>query len=80
MLSNLLTNAVKYTRKGTVTFEAAGERDGADVILHFAVRDTGIGIKQEDIPKLFSAFERIDEEKNRDIEGTGLGMNISCNF
>lgn len=77
VLSNLLTNAVKYTRKGTVTFEVAGERDGADVILHFAVRDTGIGIKQEDIPKLFSAFERIDEEKNRDIEGTGLGMNIS---
>ena len=77
VLSNLLTNAVKYTRKGTVTFEVAGDRDGADVILHFAVRDTGIGIKQEDIPKLFSAFERIDEEKNRDIEGTGLGMNIS---
>lgn len=77
VLSNLLTNAVKYTRKGTVTFEVAGERDGADVILHFSVRDTGIGIKQEDIPKLFSAFERLDEEKNRDIEGTGLGMNIS---
>ncbi len=77
VLSNLLTNAVKYTRKGTVTFEAGGERDGEDVILHFSVRDTGIGIKQEDISRLFSAFERIDEEKNRDIEGTGLGMNIS---
>lgn len=77
VLGNLLTNAVKYTRKGTVTFEVAGDRDGADVILHFSVRDTGIGIKQEDIPKLFSAFERLDEEKNRDIEGTGLGMNIS---
>ncbi|MCM1424762.1 MAG: ATP-binding protein, partial [bacterium] len=77
VLSNLLTNAVKYTRKGTVTFEVAGERDGAEVVLHFTVRDTGIGIKEEDIPKLFSAFERIDEEKNRDIEGTGLGMNIS---
>ncbi len=77
VLVNLLTNAVKYTRKGTVSFEVTGERDGADVILHFAVRDTGIGIRQEDIPKLFSAFERIDEEKNRNIEGTGLGMNIS---
>lgn len=77
VLSNLLTNAVKYTRKGTVTFEVSGERDGGDVILHFAVRDTGIGIKQEDIPKLFSAFERIEEEKNRNVEGTGLGMNIS---
>lgn len=77
VLINLLTNAVKYTRKGTVTFEVTAERDGEDEILHFVVRDTGVGIKQEDIPKLFSAFERIDEEKNRDIEGTGLGMNIS---
>ncbi len=77
VLVNLLTNAVKYTRKGTVSFEVTGERDGADVVLHFAVRDTGIGIRQVDIPKLFSAFERIDEEKNRNIEGTGLGMNIS---
>lgn len=77
VLINLLTNAVKYTRKGTVIFEVMGERNGEDEVLHFAVRDTGIGIKQEDIPKLFSAFERIDEEKNRDIEGTGLGMNIS---
>ncbi|MDE7359199.1 MAG: response regulator [Lachnospiraceae bacterium] len=77
VLVNLMTNAVKYTRKGTVSFEVTGERDGADVILHYMVRDTGIGIRQEDIPKLFSAFERIDEEKNRNIEGTGLGMNIS---
>lgn len=77
VLINLLTNAVKYTRKGTVTFEVTGERSGADVVLHFTVRDTGIGIRQEDIPKLFSAFERLDEEKNRDVEGTGLGMNIS---
>ena len=77
ILVNLLTNGIKYTRKGTVTFEVTGEKDGADVILHFVVRDTGVGIRQEDIPKLFSAFERIDEEKNRDIEGTGLGMNIS---
>ena len=77
VLVNLLTNAVKYTGKGTVSFEVTGEREGADVILRYTVRDTGIGIRQEDIPKLFSAFERIDEEKNRNIEGTGLGMNIS---
>lgn len=77
VLVNLLTNAVKYTGKGTVTFEVTGEREGPDVILRYTVRDTGIGIRQEDIPKLFSAFERIDEEKNRNIEGTGLGMNIS---
>ncbi len=77
VLINLLTNAVKYTRKGTVTFEVTGERSGADVVIHFMVKDTGIGIRQEEIPKLFSAFERLDEEKNRDVEGTGLGMNIS---
>lgn len=77
VLANLLTNAVKYTRKGTVSLEVSGKRDGGDVVLHFLVRDTGIGIRQEDIPKLFSAFERIEEDKNRDIEGTGLGMNIS---
>ena len=53
VLINLLTNAVKYTRKGTVTFEVTGERSGADEVLHFTVRDTGIGIRQEDIPKLF---------------------------
>ncbi len=77
ILINLLNNAVKYTERGSVTLEVSGRRDGEDEIFHFAVSDTGIGIRQEDLPKLFMAFERIDEEKNRNVEGTGLGMNIA---
>lgn len=78
VLSNFLSNAVKYTEKGTVTLELAGRIEEDNVILHFTVKDTGIGIKQENMSKLFLAFERFDEEKNRNIEGTGLGMNISA--
>lgn len=77
VLVNLLSNAVKYTRKGSIALEVTGQVDGEDIVLHYVVRDTGIGIRQEDIPRLFSAFERIDEEINRNIEGTGLGMNIT---
>lgn len=77
VLINLLNNAVKYTEKGSVTLRVSGERDGEDEIFHFSVEDTGIGIKEEDIPKLFEAFERIEETRNRNVEGTGLGMNIA---
>lgn len=77
ILINLLNNAVKYTEKGSVTLRVSGERDGGDEILHFMVEDTGIGIKEEDIPKLFMAFERIEEQRNRNVEGTGLGINIA---
>ena len=77
ILTNLLTNAVKYTKEGSMGLSVSGERDGDDVILHFAVEDTGIGIKPEDIKKLFARFERIEEERNRNIEGTGLGMSIT---
>lgn len=76
VLSNLLTNAVKYTNEGKVTLRATAKRDGDNAVIHFAVEDTGIGIKEEDISKLFTAFERIEEKRNRHIEGTGLGMNI----
>ena len=77
VLSNFLSNAVKYTEKGTVTLALSGRTEGQYVVLHFTVKDTGSGIKQENMSKLFLAFERFDEEKNRNIEGTGLGMNIS---
>ncbi len=77
--TNILTNAVKYTEKGSVTIDVGYEKtDRENVIgLRFTIADTGIGIKPEDMDKLFTAFERIEEERNRTIEGTGLGMNIT---
>ncbi len=77
IIMNLLTNAVKYTKEGTVTLAVEHERDGEDMFLRVSVQDTGIGIKQEDIDKLFIAFERIEEDRNRSIEGTGLGITIT---
>lgn len=81
ILLNLLTNAVKYTEKGSVTLLVGGkeEEDGV-VTLNFEVKDTGIGIKQENISKLFTAFERVDEIKNRKIEGIGLGLALTKQF
>lgn len=76
ILVNLLNNSVKYTKKGKVTLNVTGQLETDFVLMHFEVRDTGIGIKEEDLPKLFAAFERIEESKNRNVEGTGLGMNI----
>ncbi len=74
---NILTNAVKYTRKGSVTLSVSYTKTSDNYInLTFHIKDTGIGIKEEDIPKLFTAFQRIEEKRNRSIEGTGLGMNI----
>ncbi|MBQ9633443.1 MAG: response regulator [Schwartzia sp.] len=83
IITNILTNAVKYTEKGTVTFSVGFERieeDPDHVLLHVAVKDTGIGIKPEDMGKLFSKFERIEEQRNRNVEGTGLGMTITKNL
>ncbi|MBO4501520.1 MAG: response regulator [Clostridia bacterium] len=77
VIMNLLSNAVKYTEKGTVTFtmrEAARYADDIDIFV--SVKDTGIGIRKEDLGKLFESFERIEEKRNRSIEGTGLGMAI----
>ena len=77
VISNLLTNAVKYTDEGEIvlTISEAG-RDGSSVRLFVSVRDTGIGIKEEDKERLFESFERLDKKRNRSIEGTGLGMSI----
>lgn len=78
--TNILTNSVKYTNKGSITFSVTYEWDTEDpdcIILKVSVKDTGIGIKQEDMEKLFSKFERIEEKRNRSIEGTGLGMSIT---
>ncbi|SEF77641.1 Signal transduction histidine kinase [Butyrivibrio sp. Su6] len=78
---NLLTNAVKYTEEGGFTLTAKVlSVEGDKCNLLFSVKDTGIGVKEEDIPKLFSAFERLDEERNTSIQGTGLGLDISRQF
>lgn len=78
VVTNILTNAVKYTEEGSVTLTVSFEKKDEDHIdLFVSVKDTGIGIKKEDIGKLTREFERIEEERNRNIEGTGLGMNIT---
>lgn len=77
ILINILTNAIKYTKEGLVKLYVESDPMGDnEVIMTFAVTDTGIGIKKEAIPHLFDAFRRMDEEKNRNIEGTGLGLAI----
>lgn len=77
VIVNLLTNAVKYTQEGSVTL-TVDERDRTDdrILLYVEVKDTGIGIKESDMEKLFESFERLDVVKNRNIEGTGLGISI----
>ena len=78
VITNILTNAVKYTHKGSVTLSiTCGAESDADTLkLRVKIADTGIGIRAEDIDKLFLSFQRLDEEKNRNIEGTGLGISI----
>ena len=76
-VTNILSNAVKYTEEGSVTLNVSYKKiDDESISLRFQVIDTGIGIKEEDIEKLYSPFERIEEIRNRSIEGTGLGMSI----
>ncbi|MCI8538862.1 MAG: DegV family EDD domain-containing protein [Oscillibacter sp.] len=77
VLINLLNNAVKYTSEGSVSLSVRCERTSLNrVHVWYTVEDTGQGVKKEDIPYLFNAFKRVDERKNRYIEGTGLGLNI----
>ncbi|WP_022763789.1 ATP-binding protein [Butyrivibrio sp. XPD2006] len=79
--ANLLTNAVKYTKEGEVKFSAKLlEQTEDSFTMEVAVTDTGIGIKEEEMDKLFSAFDRLDLEKTRNIEGSGLGLAISRSF
>jgi signal transduction histidine kinase/CheY-like chemotaxis protein/HPt (histidine-containing phosphotransfer) domain-containing protein len=83
VITNILSNAVKYTKEGSVTFSVGYDKipeKPDSIILKVSVADTGIGIKQEDMDRLFKAFERIEEKRNRNIEGTGLGMSIAQSF
>lgn len=78
IITNLLTNAVKYTDKGSVTFNI--KKTGASektVKLKVSVKDTGIGIRPEDMETLFDEYQRFDEKRNRTVEGTGLGLSIT---
>lgn len=82
VLTNLMTNAIKYTNVGgTATLAVcAASVDETHVQLHMGVRDTGKGIKEEDLSKLFDSFQRVDEKANAGIEGTGLGLSISRSY
>lgn len=75
---NLLTNAVKYTQKGSVCLrlDKTDNKDGS-INLWVSVTDTGMGIKEEELHKLFESFIRLDLTRNRNVEGTGLGLNIT---
>ncbi len=78
VMINLLNNAVKYTKEGSVTLSVNGRRSSADkILLEIQVSDTGIGIKEEEMSKLFRNFERLDLGENRNVEGTGLGLAIT---
>ncbi len=80
VLTNLLTNAVKYTNNGQVVLKITGDIKEDMAVLHCTVKDTGIGIKSEDVGKLYEEFKRIDLSRNRNIEGSGLGMSIVQQF
>ncbi|MCR4907576.1 MAG: PAS domain-containing protein [Lachnospiraceae bacterium] len=78
IISNLLTNAAKYTEKGRVVFEMKLEEKLSDSVrIAVSVTDTGIGIRKEDMERLFEPFDRLDPKKTRSIEGSGLGLAIT---
>lgn len=77
IIVNLLTNAVKYTEHGSISFSVEyEEHEKQEIALKVSVKDTGIGIKEEDMKNLFEEYARLDEKRNHNIEGTGLGMGI----
>ena len=85
VITNILNNAVKYTHKGSISLTVRGEADSEDaedpqLRLAVTVRDTGIGIRPEDMDKLFNPFQRVDLGQNSTVEGTGLGLAISRNL
>lgn len=76
IFTNILSNAVKYTKRGYIRMNVDWEKHGKDAMISVSVEDTGCGIKEESIPTLFDSFQRADMIKNRTIEGTGLGLAI----
>ena len=77
VVTNLLSNAAKYTEKGGITLSFDSHEQDGNIMLVINVKDTGIGIREENIEKLFTQFTRLDMEKNRTIEGTGLGLSLA---
>ena len=77
VIVNLMTNAVKYTEKGSITLTVSQTRQEYGINLFVSVADTGIGITEEHIDKLYTSFYRVDTKKNHSVEGTGLGLAIS---
>jgi signal transduction histidine kinase/CheY-like chemotaxis protein len=77
IIINLMTNAIKYTREGSVTLKVSKSIQDYGVNLNISVIDTGIGISEENLEKLFTSFQQVDTRKNRAVEGTGLGLAIS---
>lgn len=78
VITNLISNAVKYTSEGSVTFRVYHKViDEDNIDLYFSIKDTGMGIKPEQREELFDSFKRLEIEKNRNIQGTGLGLSIA---
>ncbi len=77
IVTNILTNAIKFTQSGGVLFTVSARKESYGVNLIFKVKDSGIGIKKENLNKIFSSFSQVDTKKNRAVEGTGLGLSIS---
>ena len=81
ILMNILNNAIKYTKEGYVKLSVECEKKEDRVVnMIYTVEDSGMGIKKEDIPYLFTAFKRVDESNTKHIEGTGLGLSIVKQF
>jgi signal transduction histidine kinase/DNA-binding NarL/FixJ family response regulator len=77
IFNNVLSNAFKYTKAGTVEWHIAWERSGNDIWLTSVIKDSGIGIKNEDLEKLFENYTKVDTKSHQKIEGTGLGLSIT---
>ena len=77
IIINIVTNAIKFTEHGFVRVTVKCESSDEDVLLSFSVQDSGMGIRSEDMDKIFGSFSQVDTKKNREKEGTGLGLPIS---
>ncbi len=81
ILTNIITNALKYTHEGYIEISASSRKTFDNYVdLTFSVKDTGIGIREEDVKRMFDSFERLEVSRNRNIEGAGLGMTITQNL